>query len=478
VSTLVRDGGTLQLGIGELSDAIIYALQLRHEKPAAYRDIIQSVGVLDRCRRLIESEGGTAPFALGLYGCSEMLADGFLDLYRSGILKRRVYPSARLQRLIDERRIDERVGLRTLDALSAMGMRRMSFVDFDELRDVGLFREDVEFERGMLICPDGTQVRASFETAEQRAEIAKTCLGSQLRNGVVLDAGFFFGPKTFYERLRTLPPEHRKLFAMRGISFINELYHEWDLKVAQRRYARFVNTVMMVTGLGAAVSDALADGRVVSGVGGQYNFVSMAHALPEARSILCLRATRTSKERLASNILWSYGHTTIPRHLRDIVVTEYGIADLRGRTDREIVEALLSVMDARFQDEFAAEAKRARKLPADFRIPETWRANRPQALRERFASARKQGFFPEVPFGTDFTAEELVLAKALRELEAATHTLRGRIRIAIDAALEGAPGNDVFPHLARMDLANPKTLRERFYQRAVTAALRKEADSG
>ena len=95
-----------------------------------------------------------------------------------------------------------------------------------------------------------------------------------------------------------MPVAERRLFAMRAISFVNELYgHEWELKVAQRRHARFVNTTMMVTGLGAAVSDALADGRVVSGVGGQYNFVAMAHALPEARSILCVRATRAVARR-------------------------------------------------------------------------------------------------------------------------------------------------------------------------------------
>ena len=92
---------------------------------------------------------------------------------------------------------------------------------------------------------------------------------------MLVDAGFFFGPKEFYAALRELPAEQRRLFAMRGISFVNELYgHEWELKIAQRRHARFVNTTMMVTGLGAAVSDALEDGRVVSGVGGQYDFVS------------------------------------------------------------------------------------------------------------------------------------------------------------------------------------------------------------
>ena len=473
VSTLIRDGGTLQLGIGELADAIVYALQLRHRKPAAYREILETSGLLARHRRLIETEGGTAPFELGLYGCTEMLADGFLDLYRSGILKRRVYPSARLQRLIDEGHIDDSVGLRTLDALSASGMRRMSFVDFNELRDVGLFREDVEFERGMLICPDGTQVRASFETSEQRTAISERCLGSQLRSGVLLDAGFFVGPASFYEALRKLPASERELFAMRGISFINELYgHEWDLKVSQRRHARFVNTAMMMTGLGAAISDALAEGQVVSGVGGQYNFVSMAHALPEARSILCLRSTRLSRGSVSSNIVWSYGHTTIPRHLRDIVVTEYGIADLRGRTDREIVEGLVTVMDARFQDEFVASAKRANKLPADFQVPEAARSNTPAALSERFGTWRAQGFFPELPFGSDFTAEEVQLAKALSKLAGSMTTFSGRLQAITQALTRGAPGKDVEPHLARMNLQKPTSLRERMYQRLVSSALR------
>jgi acyl-CoA hydrolase len=475
VSSLVRDGGTLQLGIGELADGIVYALQLRHQQPAVYRDVLESTGLLARHRRLIESEGGTAPFQRGLYGCTEMLADGFVDLYRSGILQRRVYPSARLQRLIDEGHIDDRVGLRTLDALSEAGMRRMSFVDFNELRDVGLFRDDVEFERGMLICPDGTQVRASFETREQRSEIANACLGTRLLNGVLLDAGFFFGPKAFYQGLRALPAEERKLFAMRGISFINELYgHEWELKVAQRRHARFVNTAMLVTGLGAAVSDALDDGRVVSGVGGQYNFVSMAHALPEARSILCVRATRTSSGEVTSNIVWSYGHTTIPRHLRDIVVTEFGIADLRGRTDREIVEALIAIMDARFQDDFVTAAKRARKLPADFRVPDSARANTPEALRKRFAPWRAKNVFPELPFGSDFTAEEVVLARALRSLGTSMRTFSGRIQTLFEAAIAGSSDESVAPYIARMGLQHPQTLRERMFQRLVALAVRRE----
>ena len=472
VSTLVRDGGTLQLGIGELSDAIVYALQLRHEQPAVFREVIEGTGVLARQRRLIESEGGTAPFERGLYGCTEMLVDGFMDLHRSGILKRRVYPSARLQRLLDDGHIDEKVSLRTLDALREGGMVRMSYSDFNELRDVGLFRDEIEFERGMLLVPDGTQLRASFDTAEQRAAIAKSCLGTRLRGGVLVDAGFFFGPRAFYATLGNLPEEQRRLFAMRGISFVNELYgHEWELKCAQRRHARFVNTTMMVNGLGAAISDGLSDGRVVSGVGGQYNFVAMAHALPDARSILCLRATRTARDRTTSNIVWSYDHTTIPRHLRDIVVTEYGVADLRGKTDGEVVAALVEVMDARFQDAFIADAQRAGKLSRNFRASEAARANSPANLTQKFQPWRARGLFAETPFGSDFTAEELVLAKALKRLAARADSMAGKLSLGLDALRADTSHPKLRAYLQRMRLANPTNRSERWQQRLVAVAL-------
>lgn len=471
VSTLVRDGGTLQLGIGELSDAIVYALQLRHDRPAVYREIIESTGVLARQQRLIETEGGTTTFERGLYGCTEMLADGFLDLYRSGILKRLVYPSARLQRLLDDGHIDANVSIRTLDALSAAGMQRMSYVDFNELRDVGLFRDDIEYERGMLIVPDGTQLRASFATAAQREAIAAHCLGDTLRGGVLVDAGFFFGPKTFYAQLVSLGAEQRRLFAMRGISFVNELYgYEWELKCAQRRHARFVNTTMMMTGLGTAVSDGLGDGRVVSGVGGQYNFVAMAHALPDARSILCLRATRATQGRTTSNIVWSYEHTTIPRHLRDIVVTEYGVADLRSKTDAEVAGALVGIMDARFQDDFVAAAQRAGKLPATFRIDAAARNNTPQSLRAKFQPWRERGLFAETPFGTDFTAEELVLGKALKNLAARSATTRGKLELAWAAARVDIDPK-LNPYLERMGLARPQNRQEAWNRRLVAVAL-------
>ena len=112
------------------------------------------------------------------------------------------------------------------------------------------------------------------------------------------------------------------------------------------------------------------NGSASNGVGGQYNFVAMAHALPDARSILMLRATHDTAAGSVSNIVYSYGHTTIPRHLRDIVITEYGVAELRGQSDSECVQRLLRIGDSRFQPALMQAAKEHGKLPADWQLPE------------------------------------------------------------------------------------------------------------
>jgi len=475
VSALVKDGGTLQLGIGELGDAIVYALKLRHERPATYRDALRSLSVLERSGSLIETAGGIDRFERGLYGCTEMLVDGFIDLYRAGILKRHVYPHALLQRVIDDGRVadNQAVTVDLLNALADAGLEGMTADDFRDLQRAGVFRDDVKYANGTLLAANDISLPSSLADPTIRAAVAEHCLGASLRNGVLVHGGFFFGPQGFYAALRELPESERRLFEMQRISFINELYGtDQALKVAQRRHARFINTTMMVTGLGAAVSDGLANGSVVSGVGGQYNFVAMAHALTDARSILCVRSTRASKGSVSSNIVWNYAHATIPRHLRDLVVTEYGIADLRGRTDAEVIAALVDVMDARFQDAFVAEAKRDGKLPGEYRIPARARGNTPQNLATALEPLRQQGWFEELPFGSDFTGEELVLAKALKKLQAATATAQGRVTTMFRALFGGEPDVTMLPFLKRMQLDKTASLSQRLQQKALVRALR------
>ena len=293
-------------------------------------------------------------------------------------------------------------------------------------------------------------------------------------NGHVLQAAFFLGPEAFYQALRDLPEDERRLFRMTSVARINDFFGEEERVRRRLRDARFINICMKATLFGAAASDGLEDGRVVSGVGGQYNFVAMAHELAGARSILLMRSTRETGGGVESNIVYNYGHATIPRHLRDIVVTEYGIADLRGRTDAEVAAALIGIADRRFQAALAARAVAAGKLPRGWRVPERALGNTPRALAERLAPLARQGLLPAFPLGTDFDAEERRLVPALRWLKESASHWRGRAAIA--AGLIGAhaaPGNAAA--LARMGLATPHGLRERLLRRLVALSLRQSA---
>jgi hypothetical protein len=405
-----------------------------------------------------------------------MFVDQLLELYRAGVLRRRVYDSLPIERLLGSARGGERLDEGTLGLLAAAGAGpALSAAEFADLRRYGVFREDTEFADGRMRARGGEWIAADLGDPASRRRIAAECLGSALANGQVLHAGFFLGPRGFYAALRELPESERALFGMRGVAYVNQLYGaDQELRILQRRAARCVNTTMMVTLLGAAVSDALDTGQVVSGVGGQYNFVAMAHALPDARSILCLRATRTRHGRTTSNVLWSYGHATIPRHLRDIVITEYGIADVRGRTDEETIAALLNVADSRFQEDLLSRARAAGKIRADYRIPDAFRSNFPERLERALRGHRAQGYFSEYPFGTDLTAEEIALARSLRHLERRTASSLGRLRTAA-AALAARPAERHRSALRRMGLDQPRGFRERLLQRLVVLGLNAEA---
>ena len=396
-STLVRDGGTLQIGIGAMGDALTAALLARQADNAGYKALLADVN-LSPWAQLIDREGGLGPFAKGLYGCSEMFVNGLLVLADAGIVRRKVYP-------------------------------------------------DVQ-----------TQQQANDGTLDEAAQ----------NDGLSVHGGFFLGPRSFYERLRELPQSKRLEFNMTRISYINELYGQEELKRLQRIDARFINTVFTMTLLGAGVADQLENGRVLSGVGGQYNFVAQGHALHDARSILLLRSWREAGGEVSSNIVWEYGHCTIPRHLRDVVVTEYGIADLRGKTDAAVIEALLNISDSRFQTGLIEQAQKAGKLPKDFRLDPRFTDNSPQRLQA--IQANHAHLFPEYPLGCDFTEVEKDVLRALNWLKS-KFKLSEILELG-KAALD-APSPETFPeHLQRMQLSEPDGLKEDLYQRLLLTGLK------
>src|SRR5271166_3042745 len=212
---LVRDGGTLQIGIGQIGDAVAQGLIIRHRDNAQFRDITARLGPGTN----LQAASETSTFDKGLYGVSEMITEGFLGLVEASIVRRDI-------------------------------------------------------------------------------------------NGAVLHGAFFLGPKAFYRALREMTPEQIARIQMRPVSFTNELYGDEAAKRAARIDARFINNAMMATLMGAVIADGLDNGQVVSGVGGQYNFVAQSFALEDARSIIVLRSTREQRGKIISNIHWNYGHET------------------------------------------------------------------------------------------------------------------------------------------------------------------------
>lgn len=478
-SSLIKDGGTLQLGIGALGDAIVYATQLRHAQNADYVRALAQCGTLRSAGDLVRDIGGTEPFEQGLYGATEMFVDGYLHLLRAGILKRRVHDFWALQQLVNEGRCDpDHVRPHVLEDLASLGVRVIRGSDFKVLQHHGLFNDETRYDEGHIVAPDGTRVIANVADPQAREVMAAQCLGRRLRHGTVLHGGFFLGPLDFYEGLRRMPEAQARRICMTGVSKINQLDRNPRLYRQQRVHARFMNTGILATLSGAVCSDGLEDLRVVSGVGGQYNFVAMAHELPTGRSILMVRAVRDKggKAGASSNIVFNYGHTTIPRHLRDIVITEYGIADLRSRTDAEVVKALLNIADSRFQEGLMAQAKRAGKLEAGYEIPEAFRHNLPERLEQQLAGFRRQRLFPAFPFGTDLTDEEVMLGKVLKAVKKRAET-EPKWKLAWMAFRPGAsrvPASAA-PYLEWLGLVEPRTLQDRVARALVVAELESAA---
>ncbi|MGK7651584.1 acetyl-CoA hydrolase/transferase C-terminal domain-containing protein [Roseovarius sp. B08] len=370
VSRLVPDGGTLQIGIGAIGDAVANALIARDRAAlhALWRDAPLPL-------QGVEEE----PFRTGLYAVTEMLVGGLVALFEADILRREV-------------------------------------------------------------------------------------------DGAVIHAGFFVDARDMYERLRALPPDRRAKIRMMPVSYTNALYGDEEAKRAARQDARFVNGAMQVSLLGDAMSDAAKPGQVVSGVGGQFNFFEQAFALKDAHAVLTLPATRQSGGDLTSNIVWQLPVTTVPRHMRDIVVTEYGAAFLRGLPDEEVIKRLICIADSRFQPDLVEKARKAGKLDPAWTIPDAHRRNAPDTIADWLAPHR-DGLLLDYPLGTDFTETEKLLVKALSRLREAAHSKPALLSL-VWSGLTASPHPQEGAAMERMGYGARPQLAEPLQARALRGALR------
>ncbi|MRR50014.1 MAG: acetyl-CoA hydrolase/transferase family protein [Rhodocyclaceae bacterium] len=163
-------------------------------------------------------------------------------------------------------------------------------------------------------------------------------------------ATFALGSKKLYQFMHRNP-----MLEMHPVDFTNDpfLAGQNDNLVA-------INATMQVDFLGQCGSESLGSAPY-SGTGGQADFVRAANRSRNGKAFIVLPST--AKDDSISRIvptLASGTHVTTSKNDVNYVVTEYGIAQLRGKSARERVKALIAIAHPKFRDELLDQAQRLR----------------------------------------------------------------------------------------------------------------------
>jgi len=124
-----------------------------------------------------------------------------------------------------------------------------------------------------------------------------------------------------------------------------------------------VNTALQVDIIGQVCSQSLGV-RHFSGTGGQLDTHRGAQRSPGGRGIIALRSTaRNGTVSTIVPILEPGAEVTVPSQDVDTIVTEFGVAELRGRCVRDRAEALIRIAHPNFRDYLREEVERLGIVP-------------------------------------------------------------------------------------------------------------------
>ncbi|MFT5443819.1 MAG: acyl-CoA hydrolase [Myxococcota bacterium] len=127
--------------------------------------------------------------------------------------------------------------------------------------------------------------------------------------------------------------------------------------IARNRNLISINGALSVDLVGQVVADEIG-GRQHSGIGGHEDFVTAAAFSEGGRSLICLPST-AGRDGEISRVVSHFPPgtcVTTPRHQVDVIITEYGAAELSGRTNQQRREALIEIAHPKFRDELATAA--------------------------------------------------------------------------------------------------------------------------
>jgi len=140
------------------------------------------------------------------------------------------------------------------------------------------------------------------------------------------------------------------------MSYVNDIKN-----IAKNDNMISINNTLMADLTGQACSETLGF-RQYSGTGGQLDFVRGACLSKGGKSFIALPSTFESKEGMKSRIVLSLlpGQiVTVPRTDIDQIVTEYGVAELKYKTIKQRVNAMIAIAHPQFRDELSIGAKKA-----------------------------------------------------------------------------------------------------------------------
>jgi acyl-CoA hydrolase len=169
------------------------------------------------------------------------------------------------------------------------------------------------------------------------------------RNRGKIVTAFMMGSDRLYSFVHDNP-----MIEMRSVDFTNDTH-------VIRSFSRMmaINSAIEVDLTGQVVADSIGS-RVYSGVGGQMDFIRGAALAAEGRAIIALPSTAAggSMSRIVATMKEGAGVVTTRAHARTIV-TEYGVAELFGRTLRERAASLIGVAHPDHRQRLTEEARTA-----------------------------------------------------------------------------------------------------------------------
>ncbi|MDR2604486.1 MAG: hypothetical protein LBC55_03925 [Desulfovibrio sp.] len=172
-----------------------------------------------------------------------------------------------------------------------------------------------------------------------------TCKRKTLHPGIIVIA-FAMGSKKFYKWL-----DHNPMIKGYPVDYVND-----PRVIGQNDNLVSINSALSVDLLGQVAADSMGP-RQFTGVGGQVDFVRGARFSKGGRSIIAMPATASKGKisRVCAALVPGQAVTT-SRHDVDTIVTEHGVAELRGKHNLNRARTLLAVAAPEFREGLAREA--------------------------------------------------------------------------------------------------------------------------